>query len=281
MRRLVPWVIVAALTAGVTGVSITQSLERYRALRTGWSWDLAYYNQWFWALTKGDRVLTVRPLSSYADEGPSVWKMNYLAPVRFLIAPIYRIWPDPRTLLIGSEQQFQELIRAGPAARPAWAVAAGWERVEHDIFACAITNQEQRFSKLWLVSPPEEVPAEVNAAVAKATAVVFGLDYDGELRGDLFSLCANQQDAITVAHTLLNWIAKGRTVVQLALEKSPDARMLSGKKLLEQITVGLEGGGADDRQAVVHAQGHAKVNHGDFFDLMSAAKVEAVEVKGK
>jgi beta-lactamase regulating signal transducer with metallopeptidase domain len=189
--------------------------------------------------------------------------------------------PDPRTLLIGSEQQFQELIRAGPAARPAWAVAAGWERVEHDIFACAITNQEQRFSKLWLVSPPEEVPAEVNAAVAKATAVVFGLDYDGELRGDLFTLCSNQQDAITVAHTLLNWIAKGRTVVQLALEKSPDARMLSGKKLLEQITVGLEGGGADDRQAVVHAHGHVKVNHGDFFDLMSAAKVEAVEVKGK
>src|SRR5260370_29046940 len=97
MRRLAPWLAVGVLTITATVISASQALERYRLLQSGWSWDLAYYNQWFWALTQGDRVITVRPLSSYADEGPSVWKMNYLAPVRFALAPFYALWPDPRT----------------------------------------------------------------------------------------------------------------------------------------------------------------------------------------
>src|SRR5262249_40217432 len=54
----------------------------------------------FWALTYGDGEITVRPLARYAEEGPSIWKMNYLAPIRFAIAPIYRLLPDPRTLLV-------------------------------------------------------------------------------------------------------------------------------------------------------------------------------------
>lgn len=100
MRRAVAWVLVLGLTVVVTAVTMGQALDRYRDLRSGWSWDLAYYNQWFWALTHGNGVLTVRPLAAYAEEGPSIWKMNYLAPIRFLIAPVYWIWPDPRTLLI-------------------------------------------------------------------------------------------------------------------------------------------------------------------------------------
>ena len=43
------WVTVAVLTAALTGVSSYQSIRRYQDLRSGWSWDLAYYNQWFWA----------------------------------------------------------------------------------------------------------------------------------------------------------------------------------------------------------------------------------------
>ena len=54
---------VATLTAVLTAVSTYQSLRRYQEFRSGWSWDLAYYNQWFWALTHGDREVTVRPLS--------------------------------------------------------------------------------------------------------------------------------------------------------------------------------------------------------------------------
>jgi hypothetical protein len=73
---------------------------RYQEFRSGWPWDLAYYNQWFWALTHGESEITVRPLAKYAEEGPSIWKMNYLAPIRFAIAPLYLVLPDPRTLLV-------------------------------------------------------------------------------------------------------------------------------------------------------------------------------------
>src|SRR5262249_56168931 len=97
-RRL--WLVVALLTAALTALSTYQSLRRYDELRSGWSWDLAYYNQWFWALTQGDGLLTVRPVSAYAQEGPSVWKMNYLAPIRLAILPAYWFFPAPRTLLL-------------------------------------------------------------------------------------------------------------------------------------------------------------------------------------
>jgi hypothetical protein len=88
------------LTAVLTAMSTYQSLRRYDELRSGWSWDLAYYNQWFWSLTQGDGTITVRPVSAYAQEGPSVWKMNYLAPVRLAIVPFYAIFPDPRVLIV-------------------------------------------------------------------------------------------------------------------------------------------------------------------------------------
>jgi hypothetical protein len=92
--------VVVVLTALSTALSTYQSLKRYHEFRSGWSWDLAYYNQWFWALTKGDGTVTVRPLAAYAQEGPSVWKMNYLAPIRLAIVPFYLIKPDPRTLIV-------------------------------------------------------------------------------------------------------------------------------------------------------------------------------------
>lgn len=91
---------VACLTAALSADTASQALGRYQALRSGWSWDLAYYNQWFWALCQGDGRISVRPVSTYAEEGPSVWKMNYLAPVRLALAPLYAIRPDPRTLLV-------------------------------------------------------------------------------------------------------------------------------------------------------------------------------------
>jgi Predicted membrane protein (DUF2079) len=99
-RRVFSWMVVACLTAGLTAVTTTQALRQYQHLRTGWSWDLAYYNQWFWACCRGDGRISVRPLSAYAEEGPSVWKMNYLAPVRLAVLPLYAIHPDPRTLLV-------------------------------------------------------------------------------------------------------------------------------------------------------------------------------------
>jgi hypothetical protein len=94
------WALVACVGLSLGSFTSRQALTRYDELNSGWSWDLAYYNQWFWALTKSDGILSVRPMAMYAVEGPSVWKMNYLAPVRFLIAPVYRLRPEPTTLLI-------------------------------------------------------------------------------------------------------------------------------------------------------------------------------------
>ena len=63
----------------------------------------------------GDGTLTVRPLSAYAQEGPSVWKMNYLAPIRLALVPFYRIFPGPRTLIVIQNVVFWWVIPAAYA----------------------------------------------------------------------------------------------------------------------------------------------------------------------
>ncbi|MGO9920525.1 MAG: DUF2079 domain-containing protein [Isosphaeraceae bacterium] len=94
------WIGIVTLSAVLTAVTTYQSLRQYEEFRSGWSWDLAYYNQWFWSLTHGAGEVTARPVSAYAQEGPSIWKMNYLAPIRLVLVPFYLIAPDPRTLLV-------------------------------------------------------------------------------------------------------------------------------------------------------------------------------------
>lgn len=106
------WLAVVVLTFAMTALSTYQSLRRYEELRSGWSWDLAYYNQWYWALTHGDGILSVRPVSAYAQEGPSVWKMNYLSPMRFALVPFYRPFADPRTLIVLQNLVFWWVIPA-------------------------------------------------------------------------------------------------------------------------------------------------------------------------
>ena len=98
-RAILCGIAIAVLTTILTSLTLNDSFRRYNEFRTGWPWDLAYYNQWSWAMLFGDRTITVRPLSHYAAEGPSVWKMNYLSPLRFLVLAVYRFAPDPRTLL--------------------------------------------------------------------------------------------------------------------------------------------------------------------------------------
>ncbi|MFO0910068.1 MAG: zinc metallopeptidase [Isosphaeraceae bacterium] len=100
MRRYVPWFVVVATWAVLAGVTAFLAIDQYEQLASGWSWDLAYYNQWFWALTQGQGQLSVRPIGPFTQEGPSIWTMNYLTPARLLIAPIYAALPGPRTLLV-------------------------------------------------------------------------------------------------------------------------------------------------------------------------------------
>jgi Predicted membrane protein (DUF2079) len=111
-KPLISWMLVASLTAALTVTTSVQALRRYQELRSGWAWDLAYYNQWYWALTQGDGLLSVRPAASYAEEGPSVWKMNYLAPIRLALVPFYLVCPDPRTLLLIQNIVFWWIIPA-------------------------------------------------------------------------------------------------------------------------------------------------------------------------
>jgi uncharacterized membrane protein len=106
------WVMVAILTVALTVISGYQSIHRYHELRSGWSWDLAYYNQWFWSSTLGDGILTIRPVSTYGQEGPSIWRMNYLAPIRLLLVPLYRLAPGPITLLLIQNVMFWWAIPA-------------------------------------------------------------------------------------------------------------------------------------------------------------------------
>jgi Predicted membrane protein (DUF2079) len=109
---LAGWLAVVLLTGAMTTLSTYQSLRRYEELRSAFSWDLAFYNQWYWALTHGDGSVTVRPLAPYAQEGPSVWKMNYLSPMRLALAPIYRPFPDPQTLIVLQNVVFWWVIPA-------------------------------------------------------------------------------------------------------------------------------------------------------------------------
>ncbi|HEY2158872.1 MAG TPA: DUF2079 domain-containing protein, partial [Isosphaeraceae bacterium] len=94
------WLAIATLTTVLIVGNAREAIRRYRALDSGWSWDLAYYNQWFWSLTQGDGRITVRPVASYGQEDPSIWRSNYLAPIRLAIALIYALRPGPETLLV-------------------------------------------------------------------------------------------------------------------------------------------------------------------------------------
>lgn len=99
IRRLLPWLAVWGLAGGLAAVTTVQSLGLYREFRSAWPWDLAWNNQWFWALAFGDGILSVRPVNYWAIEGPSVWVHTHLDPIRLLILPIYALAPGPETLI--------------------------------------------------------------------------------------------------------------------------------------------------------------------------------------
>ncbi len=101
-RRLAPWALVWAVTLALTALSSAQSLDRYRDFRSGWPWDLAYNNQWFWALLDGSQTLSIQPINAWGNEGPSIWSRTHLDPIRLAVVPFYATWPGPETLLVAN-----------------------------------------------------------------------------------------------------------------------------------------------------------------------------------
>ncbi len=95
MRRLLPWLAVWGLALAMAGLTTVQSLGRYREFRSGWAWDLAYNNQWFWALVYGDGTITACPINFWGNEGPSIWHRTHLDPIRLPCVPVYALAPGP------------------------------------------------------------------------------------------------------------------------------------------------------------------------------------------
>ncbi len=102
MRRVAPWLVIWGLSLVLASWSSWQSLERYRGFGSAWAWDLAYNNQWIWALVKGDQTLSVRPVNSWGDEGPSIWVRTHVDPIRLLVVPFYPFWPGPESLIVAN-----------------------------------------------------------------------------------------------------------------------------------------------------------------------------------
>lgn len=155
-RRWVCPLLVLGLTVGLEIDSARKALARYREFRSAWSWDLAYYNQWYWALTKGDGRITVRPFAPYAEEGPSVWKMNYLAPIRLALVPFYALRPGPETLLVAHAIVFWWLVPAAyglarsETGSPAFGLSAGLLAAATPLLGPLAAND---FRELQLATP--------------------------------------------------------------------------------------------------------------------------------
>ena len=100
IRRPAPWVAVWAATLALTALTSTQSLGRYREFRSGWPWDLAYNNQWFWALRDGNQTLTVRPVQPLGRRGPVDLVEDPPRPDPAGRGPVLRDLAGPETLIV-------------------------------------------------------------------------------------------------------------------------------------------------------------------------------------
>ena len=123
-----PWVAIWGLMLVLAAATSAHSLQRYWDFRSGWPWDLAYNNQWFWALVKGDQIITVKPINSWGDEGPWIWNRTHLDPIRLPCAPFYALWPRPESLIIIHNVLLWCLLPAafGLARSESGSTAVGW-----------------------------------------------------------------------------------------------------------------------------------------------------------
>ena len=98
--------------------------QRHLAFETG-AFDVGVYAQPLWNFTQGRNFTG----SIQADNGPLRWA-NHVEPILFLIAPLYKLWPDPRSLL------WLQVAALSLAALPLFALAV--RRLQNEWAALAI-----------------------------------------------------------------------------------------------------------------------------------------------
>jgi uncharacterized membrane protein len=98
--------------------------RRYLAFETS-AFDLGVYVQPLWNFIQGRNFA----LSLVADNGPLRWA-THVEPILFLLVPLYKLWPDPRTLL------WVQVTALSLAALPLFALAA--RRLQNEWIAVII-----------------------------------------------------------------------------------------------------------------------------------------------
>jgi uncharacterized membrane protein len=122
--RLLPRLFLVVLTLTYFIYFGLYASQRHLAFETG-AFDTGVYIQPLWNFIQG-RDFAV---SLIEDNGPIRWA-THVEPILFLIAPIYALWPDPRTLF------WLQIGSLSLAAIPLYALAV--RRLHHDWAALAI-----------------------------------------------------------------------------------------------------------------------------------------------
>jgi hypothetical protein len=196
--------------------------------------------------------------------------------------------PDRRTLVLGSEEQVRQMIRRGGAEAPAWARAAGWEKVARGVVAVALNNRDEHMANVWQAAGKESWwPALPGLHVVsdRASAFVFGAELDGGVRLDALAACAGEGDARAVANAALDLLSLGQTALHTRLDEAgadADPSLAVMKALLNGTRVEVERDqGADVGGAVAHARCRARRTLADVVDLLRRLEAAGAGEEGK
>jgi uncharacterized membrane protein len=121
--------------------------QRHLAFETG-AFDVGVYAQPLWNFIQG-RDFAV---SLIEDNGPLRWA-THVEPILFLIAPIYKLWPDPRTLL--------------------WLQVAGLTLAALPLYALAARRLQNEWVALTMVAAYFLLPATESVTLFDFHAVTF------------------------------------------------------------------------------------------------------------
>src|SRR6185503_2483654 len=123
--------------------------QRHLAFETG-AFDMGVYTQPLWNFIHGHDFA----VSIIEDNGPIRWA-THVEPILFLIAPLYWLWPDPRTLL--------------------WLQVAGLTLAALPLYALAVRRLQNEWIALVIVLAYFLMPATEAVTLFDFHAVTFAL----------------------------------------------------------------------------------------------------------